>query len=189
MTSAFVIYIHPQLQRDPSEDSAGLLRVLLYRTDSTIFGDEVPGIPEWTGPQYTVVAALILLYLSLATSMTAVLYSILAKQLLTIYALAASKPKWFSKILHVAVLLLSLMLQLALFLLTCALTVYIWDINILVASLILFFTVGAIPIYCIFVVLALVNLEVLRFTFLDKIWDWVSSRFAGTPGGVRGAES
>ena len=189
MTSAFIIYIHPQLQTDSGEESAGLLRVLLYKTDSTIFGGNVPGVPEWTGPPGTVVAALVLLYLSLAASVTSVLYAILAKQLLNLYALACApgtprdvdKFKWFTVTLHTVVLLLSLLVQLALLFLSCALTVYIWKINLLVASLILVLTVSAVPIYAVFVLLALANIGILDLSPFQKIWDWVILRFTATP--------
>ena len=170
MISAFIIYIHPQLQTDPNEESAGLLRVLLYKTDSAAFGGNVPEVPTQTGPPPTVVAALVLLYLGLATTMASVVFAILAKQLLHLYALAsatrsdAENPprkqrmlKWFTVSLHGVVFFLSLLLQLALLLLSCALIVYIWKINLVVASLILGLTLCILPIWLAIVIVGFVN--------------------------------
>ena len=82
MTSAFIIYIYPQLQTDSNDETAALLRVLLYKVANTTFGGGVPKVPARTGPPRTVVAALVLLSLGLAAGMTTVLLAILVKQLL-----------------------------------------------------------------------------------------------------------
>ena len=159
--STFIVYIHPQLQADPNEESAALLRVLLYKTDNTGFGGDVPEVPRWTGPPTAVVAALLLLYLSLAVKLGSGLFAILPKQLLNLYALAGTsgsnlegdrtqgrRLKWFAVGLHGTVLLLlSLALQNALFLLGCALTAYIWNINCLIASFALHTAVVASSLY------------------------------------------
>ena len=71
----------------------------------------------------TDVAALVLLYLSLAAAMASVLLAIIVNQLLNLYALAGASAsnaengqsrqrnlKWFTVGLHTAVLLLSLLL-------------------------------------------------------------------------------
>jgi hypothetical protein len=196
--SAFIIYIHPQLQVDPNEESADLLRVLLYKTDSTTFGGDVPVVSRWTGPQRTVVAALMLLYLSFACSITAVLYAILAKQLLDLYASIDTsgsngeknrnrelKLKWFAMAIHILVFFLSLLVQFSLFFLTSAITVYIWNINRPVASLILYFTIAATPIYFMLGLASLVNFGFLDLPFIQRAWDWVILRFAdSSPGHV-----
>ena len=157
VTSAFILYIQPQLRADPNEESAALLRVLLYKTDNTTFGGDVPEVPRWTGPPITTVVALLLLYLSLAGTLGATLFAILAKQLLNLYASAGTsrsnleggrtrgrRLRWFAAGLHATVFLLSFMLQIALFLLGCALTVYIWNISRLIASFSLLTTILAI---------------------------------------------
>ena len=84
MISAFIIYVHPQLQKDPNEETADLLRVLLYKTDNTSFGGDVPEVPKWTGPPHTVVAALVLLYLGLAAVVITVTFAIIIKQFLNV---------------------------------------------------------------------------------------------------------
>ena len=176
MISAFIIYIHPQLQTDPNEESAALLRVLLYKTDSAAFEGDVPEVPTKTGPPPTIVTALVLLYLGLAATMASVLFAILAKQLLNIYALASilrpnaenarSKRrmlKWFTVSLHGVVLLLSLLLQVALLLLSCAGTVFLWKINLVVASVILTLTLCILPIWLIIAIVGFVNIGFSHF--------------------------
>jgi len=131
--------------------------------DSTTFGGDVPELSRWTGPPRTVVVALVFLYLSLAASVTSVLFTTLAKQLLHLYALAGPsgsntengqsqqpKSKWLTVALQTVVFLLYLLLQFALFLLACALVVYIWEINLVVASLVLALTLCAAPVCFLF---------------------------------------
>ena len=55
MTSAFIIEVNSQLQPDPNEETAGLLRVLIHKVDNTTFGNDVPSIPQWTGPPHMIV--------------------------------------------------------------------------------------------------------------------------------------
>ena len=138
VTSAFIIYIHPQLQSDPEEESAALLRVILYKMDNTTFGGDVPELPMWNGPPNTVVAALVFLYLSLGVTTGSALISILVKQLLNIYT--PGPPPRVTRFLRKMILFLSFLLQLALLFSCCALVVYIWRINILVAAVILILT-------------------------------------------------
>ena len=169
--SAFIIYINPQLQSDPGEESAALLRVLIYKIDNTTFGGDVPRLPEWTGPTSTVVATQALLYLSLASTLGSVLFAILAKQLLDVYSLAGgwgSGPKlritsrrglgFFKLGLHVLLLALSLLLQFALLLSSCAVTVYLWEVNLIVASFVLAATVLTLPLYAVFAGSAVANM-------------------------------
>ena len=168
--SAFIIYINPKLELDPSEESSALLRVLIYKVDNTTFGGDVPGLPEWTGPTSTVVATQALLYLSLASTLGSALFAILAKQLLDLYSLAGGwRPspvfrtaarqglKWFALRLHALLLALSLLLQFGLLLFGCAVTVYLWKVNLVVASFVLAATLLALPLYAVFGGVALAN--------------------------------
>ena len=130
--------------------------------------------------------------------MTCVVFSLFTKQLLTLYTLVGAlgsnaengqnqqrKLKWFTVALHMNFLSLSLTLQLALLFLDCALTVYMWKINHVIASFTLYFTVCIIPLYIAFGLLALANIGVLRFTLLIReALDWVTSRSFGTPEGI-----
>ena len=99
--------------------------------------------------------------------MTSVLFTTFAKQLLNLYALAGSswsnaengqsqqrKLKWFTVALQMVVFLIYLLLQFALFLLSCALVVYIWKIDLVVASLIFALILCVTPVYLLFYLLA-----------------------------------
>ena len=167
--SAFIIYVQPQLQSNSEDETAALLRVLLYKTDNTTFGGDVPQLPQWTGPPPTLVATQALLYLSLVATLASVLFAILAKQLLGLYILADEwevnegnrserrRLKWFTLGLHTVVLALSFLLQFALILLGCAMTIYLWKINIVIASIILAATLCIVPVYGLFGILAMIN--------------------------------
>lgn len=89
--SAFVVVIQPQLQPDPGKEFAALLRVLLHNMNKTAFGTTVPIVPEWTGPPSEIVATQVLLFLSLASMLSSVLFALLPKQLLGSYATVISR--------------------------------------------------------------------------------------------------
>jgi hypothetical protein len=152
VTSAFIIEVNSQLQPDSNEETAALLRVLIYKIDSTTFGGDVPPIPpQWTGPPHTIVQVQAVLYASLAASLFSAFLAMLGKQWLNRYmstdmrgtAIERSQNRqqklngivtWcFDYVMES----LPLMLQGALFLLGCALSRYLWEINTTVASVIL----------------------------------------------------
>ena len=157
MTSAFIVYIRPQLQPDPNEESADLLRVLLYKTDNTIFGGDVPEVPKWTGPPPEVVISLVFLYTSLAFSMTYVMFITLAKQLLYVYTLAGTsgsnaengqdRQYRHGKIFRYAIYMLYSGLNSGFLCLYVALFTDMWQINRSIALIILCFTICILPIY------------------------------------------
>ena len=74
MISAFAIYVHPQLQLDPTDESVALLRVILFKMDNTVFGGDVPQHPKWTGPPRTIIATQFLLYISLLCTIAGVFF-------------------------------------------------------------------------------------------------------------------
>jgi len=158
-----------------------LVRGFLYKAVSTTFGGGVPKVPARTGPPRTVVTALVLLSLGLAAAMTTVLLAILAKQLLNLYTLTGApgsnaddsesrqrRLRWFTAGLHGMTFFLSFLLQLALLLLSCALTVYIWRINIIFALFILVLTLCAVPIHLLLVSIAVFDVSFLR---LQSFWE------------------
>ena len=174
MISAFIVYVHPQLQPDSQGETAALLSVLLYKQYNFTVGGEVPRVQPWTGPPRTIVATQTLLYLALLAALSSVLFSVLAKQLLRLYTLAATwspptengksypptedgqdeeqqlRLKGFTTGLGKIVLALSFLLQLALLFICCALTIFLWNINIVIASIVLAITVCFVPVYCLF---------------------------------------
>ena len=152
VTSAFIIQIGSGLQPDPNEDTAALLRVLIYKVDNTTFGDSIPTIPQpWTGPPRMIVQVQAILFASLAASLFSAFLAMLGKQWLNLYAsvdvrgsviersqnrqqkLDGIDSWYFDHLME----LLPLMLQAALLLLGCALSRYLWEINTTVASVVL----------------------------------------------------
>jgi len=152
VTSAFIIEVNSQIRPDPNEESAALLRVLIYKIDSTTFGDDIPALPpRWTGPPHTTVQVQTMLYASLAASLFSAFLAMLGKQWLNRYmstnmrgtAIERSQNRqqklngiitWY---FHYVMESLPLMLQGALFLLGCALSRYLWEIDTTIASVIL----------------------------------------------------
>ena len=150
MTSAFIIQVQPQLQKDPNEETASLLRVLIHKIDNTTFGGDVPSLPQWTGPARMAVQVQSILYASLAASLFSAFLAMLGKQWLNRYAsidmrgsaIERSQDRqrkldgivrwYFNHVLES----LPLMLQVALLLLGCALSRYLWDINTAIASVV-----------------------------------------------------
>ena len=154
VTSAFIIQVHPQLQPDSDEETAALLRVLIHQMNNTIFGDNIPAVPQWSGPPPMIVHVQAMLYASLAASLFSAFLAMLGKQWLNRYSSTDMRGTsvergqdrqrklngilvwYFNPIME----LLPLMLQFALLLLGCALSLYIWGINKTVASVVLGFT-------------------------------------------------
>ena len=151
MTSAFIIEVNSQLQPDPGDETAALLRVLIYEINNSAFGGNIPTLPQWTGPPPTMVHVQAILFSSLAISLFSAFLAMLGKQWLNRYASTDMRGSaversqhrqrkldgivawYFSHVME----LLPLMLQAALLLLGCALSRYLWDISITVASVVI----------------------------------------------------
>ena len=152
VASAFIIEVSSQLQPDPSEETAALLRVLIYKVDNTTFGDIIPTIPQpWTDPPRMIVEVQAILFASLAVSLFSAFLAMLGKQWLTRYASvdirgsaierSQNRQRKFDGIVnwHFDRVMgsLPLMLQVALLLLGCALSRYLLEIDKTVASVVL----------------------------------------------------
>ena len=79
MASAFIVQINSELQQDPNEEAAALLRVLIYKVDNTTFGGNVPVVPQWSGPPRAIVQVQAILYASLAASLFSAFLAMLGK--------------------------------------------------------------------------------------------------------------
>ena len=151
VTSAFIIEINSELKSDPNDQTAALLRVLIYKIDNTTFGNDVPALPQWTGPPPMVVEVQAILFASLAVSLLSAFLAMLGKQWLNRYAsidvrgsaMERSQNRqrkldgivswYFDHVMES----LPLMLQVALLLLGCALSRYLWETNATIASVVL----------------------------------------------------
>ena len=140
MVSAFIIYIHPQLQPDPNEEATALLRVILYKMDNAAFGVDIPEVPRWTGPPRTTVVAELLLYLSLEGTLTSVISAIVSKQILNRYsATGTCFAIGFSRRIHSTIVRVICMgplitLYSAVGFFYFAMPIYLWRVNILIAA-------------------------------------------------------
>ena len=124
---------------------------MLYKMDNTTFGGSVPRIPIWTGPGQTNIIVQAMLYASLAAALLSAFLAMLGKQWLNRYAsidmrgtaIERSQNRqrkldglvtwYFDHVMEA----LPVMLQIALLLLGSALSKYLWDINKIVASVVL----------------------------------------------------
>jgi len=164
--------------------------------DSTAFGGDVPTVPQWLGPPRSIVQVQALLYASLAASLFSAFLAMLGKQWLnrctpvdmrgTVIERSQNRQRKFDGIVnwyfdHVMESL-PLMLQIALLLLGCALSRYLWEINVTIASVVLGATAFGITFYAFIVVAGAVfascpyqtpGAQILRF-----LWQKVLSRTA-----------
>ena len=195
MASAFILDVQPQLQQDPNEETAALLRVMIYKLDNTTFGGDVPPVPQWFGPSYTIVQAQAMLYASLAASLLSAFLAMLGKQWLNRYAsiemrgtaIERSQNRqrklngivvwYFDHVMEA----LPLMLQFALLLLGCALSRYIWGINATVASVVIVVTSFGVICYAFILVAGTASMSCPYQTpgaqILRYLWQEFSDRF------------
>ena len=87
MASAFIVQVQPELQSDPNQDTADLLRFLIYKIDNTTFSSDVPTLPQlWNGPSREIIYVQSLLYASLTAALLSAFLAMLGKQWLSRYA-------------------------------------------------------------------------------------------------------
>ena len=167
MTSAFIIEVNSQLQPDPNEETAALLRVLIHKVDNTTFGSNVPSIPQWSGPPRMIVQVQAILFASLAASLFSAFLAMLGKQWVNRYASVDVRGSAiergqnrqrkldgvFSWYFDHVMELPPLMLQAALLLLGLALSRYLLEINTTVALVVFGFTSAGV-LFFLFIVIA-----------------------------------
>ena len=173
MTAAFVVVVHAEFQPDPSDETNALLRMIIYNLDNTAFGGEVPTVPLWSGPPSTTVQVQAILLASLSVSLLAAFLAMLGRQWLnrcipadipgTIIERCQYRQRkldgivdwYFDNVME----LLPLMLQVALLLLGCALSRYLWGINTTVASVVIGITAFGLLFYLFIVVAGAVSVN------------------------------
>ena len=161
MSSAFVIDVQSKLEPDPGERSEAYLRAILLSLNRSIAPDEYPTAPPaWNGPPAEVIAASDLLYASLLMSLLAAFVAMLGKQWLnrflrheggSMVERCGDRQRKFDGLekwpFRLFVESLPMMLQVALLLLACGLSRYMWSVNPSVARIIVSFTVLGILFY------------------------------------------
>ena len=154
VTSAFIIDIQSKLEPDFEEMNHTLLKIIASATLGNIPTGANVVLPEWNGPDSTIVHAQAVLYSSLLTSLLAAFVAMLGKQWLNRYTSVERgsvvdrgrnrKRKMDGMVtwqFGLVMECLPLMLQAALLLLGYALSDYLFFINKVVASVIIGFAV------------------------------------------------
>ena len=147
--------------------TAVYLQILIHSMNNSLFPDASPSSVTWAGPPPDIVTVQAILYASLATSLLAAFLAILGKQWVNRYihtrgGSIEEKSRnrqrkldgledWY---FHVVVESLPVMLQLALLLLGCALSRYLWSINHTIAWIAVAFTVFGLTSYTFFTLAA-----------------------------------
>ena len=161
VSSAFVIDIHSKLEPDPNEQSAAILRAILFTLNqSAIPGETLTIPPAQEDPPSEIVTVTGLMYASLLISLLAAFIAMLGKQWLNRYLRNAGGSmiercgdrqrkrdglqKWP---FHLFVESLPLMLQVALLLLACGLCRHMLSINTSVAAILITLTVLGVLFY------------------------------------------
>ena len=134
--------------------TAAYMQILINAVNSSLFPDADPGAIAWTGPPPEIVTVQSLLYASLTTALFAAFLAMLGKQWVNRYlrnrgGSTADKSRDRQRKLdglqkwrfHLAIESLPVMLQLALLLLGCALSQYLWALSRTVAGVIIAVTV------------------------------------------------
>jgi len=144
---------------------------MLYKLDNTTFGGDIPPLPQWTGAPRATIQVQATLYASLAASLFSAFLAMLGKQWLNRYALTDMRGTaversqdrqrkldgiiawYFDHVMES----LPLMLQIALLLLGCALSRYLWDINVTIACVVIGVTALGVIFYIFFVIAGTVS--------------------------------
>jgi hypothetical protein len=134
--------------------------------NNTAFGGNIPSLPQWAGPPHAMIQVQAMLYASLAASLLSAFLAMLGKQWLNRYALTNMRGSgiersqdrqrklngivtwYFEQVMES----LPLMLQFALLLLGCALSLYLWGINVTVAWVVVGVTGLGVTLYAFFVI-------------------------------------
>ena len=140
---------------------------MLYKMDNATFGGDIPSLPQWTGAPRVMIQVQAVLYASLAASIFSAFLAMLGKQWLNRYASTGMRGTaversqdrqrklggiiawYFDHVMES----LPLMLQFALLLLGCALSRYLWEIEVTVACVIIGATAFGVIFYA-FVIVA-----------------------------------
>ena len=159
-----------KLEPDPNDTTAAYMQILIHAVNASLFPDADPKATTWTGPPSGIVIVQSLLYTSLATSLFAAFLAMLGKQWINRYlrnrgGSAADKSRDRQEKLdglegwHFRLVIESLpaMLQLALLLLGCALSCYLWMTSRTVAGFILAFTILGVASYTFFTLAAVIS--------------------------------
>jgi len=173
VASAFIIVVHSEFQPNLNEETNALIRVMIYTTNNSAFGGVAPTVPERTGTPPTMVQVQAILVASFCVSLFSALLAMLGKQWLnrctpanirgTIIERSRYRQRkldgianWYFDYVMES---LPLMLQVALLLLGCALSRYLWEYNTTVASVVVGVTSFGVLFYLFIVIAGVVSVN------------------------------
>jgi hypothetical protein len=143
VATAFITQFDSQIQPDPGDETNALLRLLIYKIDNTTFGDDVPTLPQQTGPSLVMSVAELVLFLSLALTLLCASLAMLCKHWLNRFVWTDMEGSIIEhsqnrqgkldgirvwRFLYVMDIL-QFMLQYSLFLFSCGLLGSLWETN------------------------------------------------------------
>ena len=147
--------------------TAAYMQILIHTMNTSLFPDAIQDATTWAGPPPEIVTVQSLLYASLAASLFAAFFAMLGKQWVNRYlrnrgGSAADKSRDRQRKLdglerwrfQLVIESLPVMLQLALLLLGCALSLYLWTISRAVAGVVITITLFGAASYLFFTVAA-----------------------------------
>ena len=162
--------------------TAAYMQILIHAINSSLLPNVNSNVASWTGPPPGIVTVQSLLYTSLATSLFAAFLAMFGKQWINRYlrrhgGSAADKSRdrqrkidglegWHFRLV---IETLPVMLQVALLLLGCALSKYLWAINRTVVGFILAFTLFGVASYTFFTLAASLSYDCPYQTPLSTI--------------------
>jgi hypothetical protein len=148
--------------------TAAYMRILIHTSNNSLFPDANLNSTTWAGPPPEIVTVQAVLYASLATSFLAAFVAMLGKQWINRYARnrgrSAAEKSWDRQgkldgfegwYFRFIIESLPVILQLALLLLGCGLSIYLQKISRTVSRVILAFTLLGVALYMLFTLLAL----------------------------------
>ena len=165
VTSIFIVDVQSSLQPDFTELNYGLLKIIANVSLGNTQTGSAASLPQWNGPDPTVVHVQSILYSSLLVSLLAAFIAVLGKQWLSRYAQmemrgsvvdrSRDRQRRMNGIVtwHFDLVMecLPLMLQAALLLLSYALSGYLFSINKTVAGVVIGFTAFSLLFYLLLV--------------------------------------
>ena len=204
MASQFIAQVQPDLQQDSGQETADLIRVLIYKIDNTTFGTNIPHLPpESISPPRVTVQVQAILYASLVVSLFTAFLAMLGKQWLNRYSSTEMRGSvidrgrgrqqkldgidawYFNYVLES----LPLMLQGALFLLGCALSLYLWDVDATLAGVVLGVTLFAVMLYVFFIIAGATSVSCPYQTPFARLLRYILRILPAFPGMLRSAAS
>jgi hypothetical protein len=85
VTYIFIVGVGSEFKPDPNKVIAALPHILRHMMDNTSFGNDVPTLPQWTGPPRAIVQVQAILLASLSASLLSIFLALFGKLWLNRY--------------------------------------------------------------------------------------------------------